>query len=54
MSLLNISGETQTGVIGLLLILSVLVPNLARGLQGAWSRQRYAQRAPVVEEQKGG
>ncbi len=33
MSLTNVSGNTQTGIIGLLLILSVLVPNLARALR---------------------
>ncbi len=33
MSLANITGNTQTGVIGVLLILSVLVPNLAQALQ---------------------
>lgn len=54
MGLLNISGETQTGVIGLLLILSVLVPNIARGVRSILGRQRHVQRAPVVEEQKGG
>jgi rhamnose transport system permease protein len=45
MGLLNISGETQTGVIGALLILSVLVPNIARGVRDLWNRRRYAQRA---------
>jgi rhamnose transport system permease protein len=45
MGLLNISGETQTGVIGALLILSVLVPNIARGARDLWNRRRYAQRA---------
>jgi rhamnose transport system permease protein len=34
MSLVNITGETQTGVIGALLILSVLLPNLLRSLRG--------------------
>jgi rhamnose transport system permease protein len=42
MSLQNISGNTQTGVIGMLLILSVLVPNLAARLQQYWSRRRAA------------
>ncbi len=56
MGLLNISGETQTGVIGMLLILSVLVPNIAREARSLWSRRRHVhvQHAQVVEEQKGG
>jgi rhamnose transport system permease protein len=45
MGLLNISGETQTGVIGALLILSVLLPNMARAVRDMWNRRRYAQRA---------
>jgi rhamnose transport system permease protein len=40
MSLANITGNAQTGVIGALLILSVLVPNWARGLRGVWVRRR--------------
>ena len=40
MSLVNISGNTQTGVIGLLLILSVLVPNWLDALQRWWGRGR--------------
>jgi rhamnose transport system permease protein len=40
MSLANLSGHMQTGVIGLLLILSVLVPNLAGAVQAAWKRRR--------------
>lgn len=43
MSLINISGNTQTGVIGALLILSVLVPNWARTARGAWARRANAQ-----------
>jgi rhamnose transport system permease protein len=39
MSLVNITGNTQTGVIGALLILSVLLPNWARGLRGVWARR---------------
>ena len=38
MSLANVPGNTQTGVIGLLLILSVLVPNTARDLREAARR----------------
>ncbi len=40
MGLLNITGEIQTGVIGILLILSVLVPNIWRGVKEARSRHR--------------
>jgi rhamnose transport system permease protein len=47
MGLLNISGDTQTGVIGALLILSVLVPNIAREIRGIWNRRRYVQRVQV-------
>lgn len=39
MSLVNISGNTQTGVIGALLILSVLVPNWFRSARGALQRR---------------
>lgn len=42
MGLFNISGNAQTGVIGALLILSVLVPNAAGRLQEAWNRRRAA------------
>lgn len=38
MALMNITGHIQTGVIGLLLIASVLVPNLARDLQARAAR----------------
>lgn len=40
MSLVNITGNTQTGVIGLLLILSVLLPNWAQGIGVALKRRR--------------
>ncbi len=40
MGLLNITGEIQTGVIGILLILSVLVPNIWQGVKEARSRHR--------------
>ncbi len=40
MSLLNLTGHLQTGVIGILLILSVLLPNLAQWLRRAWQRRR--------------
>jgi rhamnose transport system permease protein len=40
MSLANMSGHMQTGVIGVLLILSVLLPNLAASAQAYWKRRR--------------
>ena len=43
MSLVNITGNTQTGVIGALLILSVLLPNWSHDLRGAWARRRLWQ-----------
>lgn len=54
MGLLNVPGENQTGVIGALLILSVLGPNIGRGLWSVWTRRRYVQRMHVGEEEKGG
>ncbi len=42
MSLVNLTGHLQTGVIGVLLILSVLIPNLAGYIQRAWNRRRYS------------
>ena len=42
MSLLNISGDIQSLVIGLLLILSVLGPNIAQRIQIAITRRRLA------------
>jgi rhamnose transport system permease protein len=40
MSLVNVTGHVQTGVIGVLLILSVLVPNIAQNIREALSRRR--------------
>jgi rhamnose transport system permease protein len=40
MGLLDITGEIQTGVIGILLILSVLVPNLAGKVRDVLNRRR--------------
>jgi rhamnose transport system permease protein len=40
MSLVNVTGNTQTGVIGALLILSVLIPNLTGDARLRWSRRR--------------
>ena len=45
MSLANLSGHIQTGVVGTLLILSVLVPNLGQHVREWWQRQRL-RRAP--------
>ena len=43
MSLVNLTGHLQTGVIGLLLILSVLLPNMANYVRTTLDRRRYAQ-----------
>ena len=40
MSLSNITGHVQTGVIGVLLILSVLIPNLKKMIQDFWNQRR--------------
>lgn len=50
MGLLNISGNTQTGVIGMLLILSVLLPNLVASLQTEWNRRRASVPRAVAAE----
>ncbi len=44
MSLANITGHVQTGVIGVLLILSVLVPNLANEVRAILNRRRQFSR----------
>ena len=44
MALANLSGHIQTGVIGTLLILSVLVPNMAQKVQDTWRRRQYVRR----------
>lgn len=54
MGLANISGNMQTGVIGLLLIFSVLVPNLAREVRRIWDRRHYVQRFQENATSKGG
>ncbi|ACL26160.1 ABC transporter permease [Chloroflexus aggregans] len=46
MSLLNVTGNVQTGVVGMLLILSVLLPNLAQMARERW-QQRAVQRKEV-------
>ena len=40
MSLANMTGNAQTGVVGILLILSVLVPNLVQMIREIWNRRR--------------
>ncbi len=50
MGLANVSGEIQKGVIGVLLILSVLVPNLAGRAQEALSRRRRISRTAETTE----
>jgi rhamnose transport system permease protein len=54
MGLLNVTGEIQTGVIGILLILSVLGPNIWRGVRESRARRHRGQRARVEELAKGG
>jgi len=43
MSLSNITGHIQTGVIGALLILSVLIPNITQSVRNMLSRRRTAE-----------
>jgi rhamnose transport system permease protein len=43
MSLVNLTGHLQTGVIGVLLILSVLIPNLAGYVRKSWEKRQYSQ-----------
>jgi rhamnose transport system permease protein len=47
MSLANMSGHMQTGVVGILLILSVLVPNLFGALRDYLNRRRAAHEASL-------
>ena len=47
LGLSNVPGHTQTGVVGLLLILSVLLPNMIENYQG-WARRRSLARAARV------
>lgn len=42
MSLINVTGNIQTSVIGALLILSILVPVVGRNLQAWWRRRSHA------------
>ena len=52
MSLANITGNTQTGVIGLILILSVLVPNWSQEIRTFWRRRNVSE--PVLSSAGGG
>jgi rhamnose transport system permease protein len=49
MSLANITGHVQTGVIGVLLILSVLVPNMVGKAQEILNRRRFSRLQTVSE-----
>lgn len=50
MSLINLTGHVQTGVIGALLILSVLLPNLARNARAALGHRRASRVAAAPLE----
>ena len=52
MGLLNLTAEAQTGAVGVLLILSVLLPNIARGVQERWARRQRGLRAATAESRK--
>ncbi len=51
MSLANITGHVQTGVIGMLLILSVLVPNMTQTVRAYLDRRRLAEASSKNNEQ---
>lgn len=54
MSLVNITSNTQTGVIGALLILSVLIPNWGQDVRNIWRRRRPVATIQAAGEEKGG
>jgi rhamnose transport system permease protein len=54
MGLLNISGDVQTGVLGLLLIVAVLVPTVGNALRSLFKRRQVSTHPQVAGEQKGG
>jgi rhamnose transport system permease protein len=54
MGLLSLTGHIQTGIIGSLLILSVLLPNLARDTQGSLKQRRLARRPDPTATKGGG
>lgn len=51
MSLVNITSNTQTGVIGLLLILSVLIPNGGQDVRRLWNLRRRVGPTPSAGEE---
>jgi len=53
LGLANIDQNTQTGVIGVLLILAVLVPNLVARILGSWRTTRSGERSPPPREEGG-
>jgi rhamnose transport system permease protein len=53
MSLINLSGEIQTSVVGALLILSVLIPNLGQDARRIYQRAQFASQETVVKEDAG-
>lgn len=52
MSLSNVNGNTQTSVVGLLLILSVLIPNMAQSFQEWWNRRTIGDKEKVKLSQE--
>ena len=53
LGLANVTGNTQTGVVGVLLILSVLVPNLVGAARSRFAEGRAAD-AHVTRDDPGG
>lgn len=50
MALANITGHVQTGVIGILLILSVLIPNMTQSIRAYLNRRRLAEASKGNEQ----
>lgn len=50
LGLANVTGNTQTGVIGMILILSVLLPNLFGAARSRFARERPATAAPGMTQ----
>jgi rhamnose transport system permease protein len=50
MNLANINGSIQTSVIGLLLVLSLLLPNVFRDARQMWRRLKPVPVAPQKED----
>jgi rhamnose transport system permease protein len=53
MSLAHLSGDVQTSVVGALLILSVLIPNLGQDARRIYQRAQFASQETVVKEDAG-